>query len=187
MRKESTPNKELILQEGWLLFQQKGYRGVSTDELCERCSITKPTLYYYFQDKENLFVQILTRKLQGLHQGLNVEGDFTQRLSAFTDALLTNFQTGYSVLVHDRTHIKKVENQTAVQTAFRSELFDPLMQLMQTGIQEGALQPANTEFLTLVYLGIVNNFLGRENNFDLEQSALIELLVNQFINGSKKK
>ncbi len=54
MRKESTPNKELILQEGWRLFQQKGYRGVSTDELCERCSITKPTLYYYFQDKENL-------------------------------------------------------------------------------------------------------------------------------------
>lgn len=187
MRKESTPNKELILQEGWRLFQQKGYRGVSTDELCERCSITKPTLYYYFKDKENLFVQILTSKLLELHQGLSVEGNFTERLSAFSQALLTNFQTGYSVLVHDRTHIKKPENRAAIQTAFRTELFDPLMQLMQDGILEGTLQPANTEFLTLVFLGIINNFLGRENSFDLEQNALIALLVNQFIDGAKKK
>ena len=187
MRKESTPNKELILQEGWRLFQQKGYRGVSTDELCEHCSITKPTLYYYFQDKENLFVQILSHKLQELHQDLNVEGDFKQRLSAFSLALFSNFQTGYSILVHDRTHIKKQENRAAIQTAFRSELFEPLMQLMQSGIQEGTLQPNNTEFLTLVFLGIINNFLGRENSFDQEQNALIAILVDQFINGAKKK
>jgi hypothetical protein len=35
------PNAERILQEGWELFQQKGYRGVSVDELCQRCQITK--------------------------------------------------------------------------------------------------------------------------------------------------
>ncbi len=38
-------NAERILDEGWRLFQQKGYRGVTVDELCLRCGITKPTLY----------------------------------------------------------------------------------------------------------------------------------------------
>ena len=58
-------NAERIMEESWKLFQQKGYRGVSVDELCLRCRLSKPTLYYYFQDKENLFVQVLQYKLQG--------------------------------------------------------------------------------------------------------------------------
>ncbi|MBV5350315.1 helix-turn-helix transcriptional regulator, partial [bacterium] len=56
MRSTENVNAERILQDGWELFQQKGYRGVSVDEICLRCGITKPTLYYYFKDKENLFV-----------------------------------------------------------------------------------------------------------------------------------
>ena len=28
------------------IFQQKGYRGVTIDELCAHCQLSKPTLYY---------------------------------------------------------------------------------------------------------------------------------------------
>lgn len=184
MKKTGNANEELILKEGWLLFQQKGYRGVSTDELCARCSITKPTLYYYFKDKETLFVQILTRELQELHTGLAGAGGFRERLTAFSTTLLRHFQTGYTVLVHDREHIKKIENQTLLQNAFRNELFAPLIGLMQSGIAEGILRPANPEMLTLIYLGILNNFIGRENPFAPGQEALIDLLVNYFLNGA---
>jgi AcrR family transcriptional regulator len=36
---------ERILQEGWVLFQQKGYRGVTIDELCARHKQTTPFLF----------------------------------------------------------------------------------------------------------------------------------------------
>ncbi len=177
-------NEELILQIGWQLFQQKGFRGVTTDELCARCSITKPTLYYYFKDKETLFVRILTRELQKLHYSLASSGNFKQRLGEFSQVLLQHFQTGYSVLVHDREHIKKGENQVLVQNAFRNELFEPMMHLMQDGIAEGVLRPADSEFLTLIYLGMVNNFIGKENSQNMDQKSIVDLLVTYFINGA---
>jgi TetR/AcrR family transcriptional regulator len=68
------PNAERILQDGWELFQQKGYRGVSVDELCERCQITKPTLYYYFKDKEDLFIEVLLHRLHGFREVIENSG-----------------------------------------------------------------------------------------------------------------
>jgi AcrR family transcriptional regulator len=184
MKNSSNENEERILQEGWQLFQQKGFRGVSTDELCAHCSITKPTLYYYFKDKETLFVRILTRELQKLHAGLASDGSFIERLRAFSQVLLQHFQTGYAVLVHDREHIKKEENRNLLQDTFHNELLGPMIQLMQTGIDEGTLRNGDPEVLTLIYLGLINNFIGKENSLKMEQTVLIDLLVNYFINGA---
>ena len=58
-------NTERIFREAWDLFQARGYRGASMDELCRRCGITKPTLYYYFKDKETLYLHVVLRQLQG--------------------------------------------------------------------------------------------------------------------------
>ena len=58
-------NTERIFREAWELFQARGYRGASMDELCRRCGITKPTLYYYFKDKETLYLHVVLRQLQG--------------------------------------------------------------------------------------------------------------------------
>ena len=73
-------NAERILNEGWKLFQQKGYRGVTIDELCLNCGLSKPTVYYYFQDKENLFVQVLKYKLHGFHSVIEQPGTLATRL-----------------------------------------------------------------------------------------------------------
>jgi TetR/AcrR family transcriptional regulator len=61
----SNANARKILDEAWSLFQATGYRGVSMDEVCRRCRITKPTLYYYFRDKETLYLQTLLHQLRG--------------------------------------------------------------------------------------------------------------------------
>lgn len=103
-------NAELILKEGWRLFQQKGYRGVTVDELCLRCKLSKPTLYYYFKDKENLFVNVLQYKLRGFHAAAEQPGSLAERLERVATTILDSFQTEYSTLLHDREHLKKPEN-----------------------------------------------------------------------------
>src|SRR5690606_9515148 len=104
-------NIERITAAAWQLFQQKGYRGVTVDEICARCGVTKPTLYYYFRDKEDLFVTVLRQQLEqfrGVLQGPGSTGERLQRLAA---AVLDNFQAEYTVLMRDREHIRRPENQ----------------------------------------------------------------------------
>jgi AcrR family transcriptional regulator len=177
-------NAETILQEGWRLFQQKGYRGVTLDELCQVCGITKPTLYYYFHDKENLFVQVLEHRLRGFHKVIEQPGTLTQRLQGVTVSILESFQNEYTVLLRDREHIKSIENQKRVRDAFRGEMFGPLNALMQAGIDAGELKGSDAEVLSLIFLGVINNFISKAHETKVEPAALAELLTDYFLHGA---
>jgi AcrR family transcriptional regulator len=179
-------NAKRILEEGWRLFQQKGYRGVTVDEVCLRCGITKPTLYYYFEDKENLFVQVLQHRLRGFHKEVERPGTLVERLGYVAANILESFQTEYSALLRDREHLKKPENLTKIREAFRGELFGPLFNLMQAGIDQGELAPDNPEVLTLIFLGIVNNFIGKAADLGLDNAALAQKLTAYFLRGAQQ-
>ncbi len=180
-------NAERILEEGWRLFQQKGYRGVTVDELCLRCGITKPTLYYYFDDKEALFVQVLEYRLRGFHHEVERPGTLEARLGYVATNILESFQTEYSALLRDREHLKKPENLNKIRDAFRGELFGPLFGLMQAGIDQGELAPDHPETLTLIFLGIVNNFIGKAAELGVENAALARQLTAYFLHGAQKR
>lgn len=178
---------EHILREGWQLFQQKGFRGASIDELCMRCGLTKPTLYYYFGDKENLFVQVLHYRLNGFHEVIDQPGPLAERLQRVATKILEYFQVEYNALLRDRTHIKNPENLQRIRAIFHGELFGPLVKCMQAGIDHGELGADNPGILTLVFMGIINNFIGRAGNFKMDNSTLARHLVEHFLNGVKKK
>ena len=51
--------REKIRQAAMELFAEKGYAATATREICEHAGVTKPTLYYYFQSKENLYRKLV--------------------------------------------------------------------------------------------------------------------------------
>ena len=178
-------NAERILEEGWRLFQQKGYRGVTLDELCSSCQLSKPTLYYYFQDKENLFVHVLQYKLQGFRKAVEQSGTLAERLQAVAVLILDSFQTQYLTLMRDREHLKKPENLKKIRDTFRSELFGPLAALMQSGIARGELKKDSPETLTLIFMGMINNLIGKAADMKLGNAALAEKITGYFLEGAK--
>lgn len=48
-----------IIEAAIGLFARKGYASTSVQEIVTRAGLTKPVLYYYFQNKEGLFRKIL--------------------------------------------------------------------------------------------------------------------------------
>lgn len=175
-------NAERILDEGWVLFQQKGYRGVSVDELCKRCGLTKPTLYYYFQDKENLFVAVLENRLHGFRAVLEEPGTLSERLQHFAVSIFNSFQTEYSSLLHDREHLKKPENLARIRDAFHNEMFGPLINLLQDGIDRDELD-GSARMLALIFLGSVNNLIGKAQELGMTHEQLAEKITGYFLKG----
>ena len=180
-------NAERILEEGWRLFQQKGYRGLILDELCASCHLSKPTLYYYFQNKENLFVQVLQYKLHGFRAAVEHSGTLAERLENVAAVILDSFQTQYSTLLRDREHLKNPENLKKIRDAFHSELFEPLITMMQFGIDRGELKKDSAETLALIFLGILNNFIGKAVEMKVKNAALAKNLTQYFLLGAIKQ
>src|SRR5947199_4627328 len=60
---EISETKRHILTKAEQLFARHGFDGVSMREIAEACDITKANIYYYFKDKESLYLQVLESDL----------------------------------------------------------------------------------------------------------------------------
>ncbi|MBS1272224.1 MAG: HTH-type transcriptional repressor NicS [Candidatus Marinimicrobia bacterium] len=56
---ENQNNRQKIIDAATHLFASKGYNGVSVREIAEEASVTKPVIYYYFDNKKDLHDNIL--------------------------------------------------------------------------------------------------------------------------------
>ncbi len=53
--------KERILQVALDLFSQKGYSAVSIRDICKLVEIKESTIYYHFQNKQDIFDTLTER------------------------------------------------------------------------------------------------------------------------------
>jgi AcrR family transcriptional regulator len=72
---EKNETKSRIFNVAAYLFAERGYNGVSMREISEASKVTKPTIYYYFQNKEAIFMELLEKglnyNLEGVQNILN--------------------------------------------------------------------------------------------------------------------
>lgn len=60
----STQKRLAVLQAARRLFLDKGYDGASMDDVATEAGVSKPTVYRYFADKEQLFTEIVGNTTQ---------------------------------------------------------------------------------------------------------------------------
>ena len=58
--------RDRILQAATRLFGQRGFAGTSVREVVDEAEVSKPTLYYYFKNKDSLFRACVQTQLDGL-------------------------------------------------------------------------------------------------------------------------
>ncbi|MBE7939709.1 MULTISPECIES: AMP-binding protein [Ramlibacter] len=62
--------KDALLLAAARLFTSQGFQGTSVDDIARSLGVTKPTLYYYIDCKEDILFGCLERGLAAFHQGL---------------------------------------------------------------------------------------------------------------------
>ena len=58
--------KEKILENAGLLFAQRGYFGVSMQDIADSLGLTKAALYYHFESKDALCLQLMKKTFSAL-------------------------------------------------------------------------------------------------------------------------
>ena len=177
-------NAGKILAEAWDLFQSKGYRGASLDEVCRRCQITKPTLYYYFQDKETLYIQTMLHQLRGYRSILEEDTPLAERLTRFAQAMLDNFRVDLSAMLRDMEHIGDKGYRRLINEAHQTELVEPITAAMQAGIQRGELRSGDSALYAWTFFGLVNTFIQSRHGLEQDNATLARLLVDLFLRGT---
>jgi len=89
--------RDRICAAGKELFVERGYEGVSIEEIARKACVSKPTLYAHFGSKERLFLEILEETCDNIVapffgpevDGLPIEDVLIVHARAYARALLT--------------------------------------------------------------------------------------------------
>ncbi len=76
--------REAIIHAAMTMFAEKGYAGASIREICQAAGVTKPVLYYHFENKEHLFQELMVDcfgyYMKILLRASQCDGDLRKRL-----------------------------------------------------------------------------------------------------------
>ena len=71
---ERAIKRDAVLRTAAQIFNEKGFHATSLDEVAERLQISKPTLYYYVKNKDDILFQCVNRGLEMMQQAIQQAG-----------------------------------------------------------------------------------------------------------------
>jgi len=144
------------------LFLQRGYHAVSITDIITAAGVTKPTLYYHYADKAELFVHMALQMLRRIHAAIDValadETRLDRQLEALTKALWRTSSGDTRMMRRElQTHLS-MEHQQQVAAAFQQHMLAPITQVMQDALDRRELVRHSAPELALLFLGLVEAF-----------------------------
>jgi AcrR family transcriptional regulator len=137
-----------ILEVATREFAERGYSGARVDEIAAKTDTSKRMIYYYFRDKEGLYVAVLEEayaRIRQIERGLNLEGldpaAALRRLTEFTfDYQNANPDFVRLVMVeniHNGAHLVRSERIQGLNVS----VIEVLEDVYRRGVELGVFRP----------------------------------------------
>lgn len=156
--------REALLRTAARMFNEKGFHATSLDEVAERLHITKPTLYYYVKNKDEILFECVSIGLQMLQDAIEAERD---RGGRAVDQLVAAMRSYVEIVTADfGMCVIRVgedplppESQRALRN-FKSKLDAHFRELVRRGIEEGSIRPCDPKIAAFTLAGALS-WIGR--------------------------
>lgn len=105
-RMTASQRRDQLLGVGRAAFAERGFDGISMEEIAARAGVTKPVVYEHFGDKEGLYRQVVEAEMARLEKTILraiQDGPWRERIERGVLAILTFVEEetdGFIILVH---------------------------------------------------------------------------------------
>ncbi len=154
-------SRQQILDVALKLFAHKGYAAATVREIVDTVGITAPSLYYYFGNKEGLYMELMqthcARIDQALESHMHTSSSARERLKDLVDKIFLH-------VANDRDFFRLMftiyygPSQGAPYCDFLSyhaKFHAAIKKIIEEGIASGEFQPGNSGYMTWAIRGVV--------------------------------
>lgn len=180
--------REDMLAEAARLFAQQGFSATSMNQVAEACGVAKPTLYHYFQDKNDLLAQICDSHVHALlalveevkAKGLAPDAELRALIERFT-SVYADAQDQHRVLTSEIKFLADAERQRLLDVERRVVAeFAAALTRVRPALQDAQLHKP----LTMLLFGMINwTFTWLRPDGDLSPEALASVVSDLFFGG----
>jgi AcrR family transcriptional regulator len=143
------------------MFLEQGYRRTSMSELAKRLQITKPALYYYFPNKEQLLVECyragITLIETLLDKALVSRGTGLSKIKAYIEAYARSivlYDFGRCVAMLDENELSP-ETRKEVR-ALKRRIDASIRAYIEEGIADKSITPCDAKLASFAMSGAIN-------------------------------
>ncbi|MCR8656385.1 TetR/AcrR family transcriptional regulator [Paenibacillus endoradicis] len=179
---EQSPTKMSILRTGAFLFMEVGYEKVSLESVAKACGITKASVYYYFNNKSELFTECLVAVMTIAHNAtakiLNEDMPLKDKLIKIAIRQMSNAHLDFESMMRDAA-VELSDEQTENIRKAEKKLHDIVHDAFQDGIVSGEITNHHSP-VVLAHTFVA--LLTMKNHLNLKQQQIpVEQLVAQMI------
>lgn len=153
--------RDQILEVAARQFYEKGYRATTINDIAAELSVTKPFIYSYFDNKEDLLRELFDRTVQ---TALAAFADFDASAGSPEQALGELVRRFVKVVIETRNStgvfwrgdrdLPLVDRKQAVQ--FRRKFEVPFVAVLDRGVEAGAFQVGDRQLTIICIEGMIN-------------------------------
>lgn len=159
-RHDPASKREAILQTAAHLFLEKGYGRTLMNDVADRLNITKPALYHYFSNKEEILLECYRWGtgliLNKVNQIAARKGTGLEKVEAFVyeyaNLMTVNF--GRCVMRLDESDLSP--KARAEVRGYKRKIDRRLRSFIQEGIEDGSITPCDPRMAAFSTAGAVN-------------------------------
>jgi AcrR family transcriptional regulator len=162
--------RDVILQAATKQFQQKGLKFTMQD-IADDLHIAKKTMYKLFPSKEVLLRDMIDNGFEKIHQEKARIMASDLEISEKIRQVITAFPDQYKVIDFSKLDELAVRYPDVAHTLTEhlETNWEPTLQLIQQGIEEGKIKPVNINVLRMVITASFERFLSTNG---LEQAGI---------------
>lgn len=171
---ERERKREAVLRAAVRMFNAQGFHATSLDDVAASLGISKPTIYHYLGNKDQVLFECVTRGLEQLREASDVAhaspGCGLDRLKSFllryAQIIMDDF--GRCVI---RTSDEALTSESAAKfRALKGEIDQAMRNLITEAVTDGSMAPLDIKLTAFTLAGALN-WPARWFSPDGEQSA----------------
>ncbi|MFE1572393.1 TetR/AcrR family transcriptional regulator [Comamonas odontotermitis] len=180
--------RNAVLTTAAKMFNERGFPATSLDDIAARLQVSKPTLYYYVKNKDEILLECVRKglhmTLDGIEASRRAGGNALDQLQAcmrsYAAIVIQPFGTclirvgDEQVPAESRKELRRLKS--AIDHEFRK--------LVAQGIEQGLLRPCDPKMAAFVIAGALS-WIGRwyQEDGDYTAEQVIDQCVEQLLCG----
>lgn len=163
--RERQVHRREILEAAARVFARKGYAAATMEEIAQEAEFSKAALYFYFKNKEELFLSLIHEKFDSfgakfeevVSSALPPYGKIKRLISAHFEAFEADKEF-FQIIASEHPRL-----DVEVRDRFRQDMreryakyMDMVEGVMREGIEEGALRDLPPRLLALALTGMIH-------------------------------
>ncbi len=164
VRKTTERNREVkreaVIRAAAQAFNARGYHNTSIDEIAAALNVTKPTVYYYVANKEQLLLECILTGLERVLEpfrrprepGVTARGHLNELMRHYADAIASEF--GWCMVRAEDLGLAPASLLPIKR--LKSEIDHGIRRLLEEGVRDGSIRTEDLKMTSFALAGALN-------------------------------